>query len=118
MTLKWSVLLQSDLFIIRIKSVNCPLTGVLKMPTNTINSSFYGNAIAPSSKLTSRYAYDADNRLQYAASAVPGSSESSAGWLIVKMAYDGSGNLASVKHPNATADFSFAWSDREGYTYN
>lgn len=60
--------------------------------------------------------------LIYSGFAKPGSDESIAVWQIAKLAYDGTGNLLSMKYPvnssgAVSSDFEFKWSDRASYSY-
>lgn len=61
--------------------------------------------------------------LIYKGYARPGTAEGDLKWQISLQAYDGSGNLLSVKWPQASnsaasSEFIFSWTNRATYTYS
>lgn len=61
--------------------------------------------------------YDASGNLIYEAWAVPGSSTSSAVWLVAKNSYDGSNNLTTIQWAG-TADFNQIWDNHLSLSYS
>ncbi len=63
------------------------------------------------------------NNLIYKGFAQPGATESDNVWQLAKLAYDGAGNVLSIKFPQnaqgvATNDYVYNWTGRAGYTYS
>jgi len=71
--------------------------------------------------LAFRGVYSGTN-LTYAARARPGSAEGEEVWQIMKLTYDGAGNILKVEWPEingkATNAFSFSYTDYLTYTYS
>lgn len=61
--------------------------------------------------------YDGSGNLIYLGLSAPRVATSEAQWQIRKFAYDGSGNLLSVKYALGYKDFNQVWDDRAGLTY-
>lgn len=60
--------------------------------------------------------YSGSNAL-YIGLAFPGASTASAVWQIKKFAYDGSGNMTSLRYAGSTDDFKWIWNDRTTLSY-
>jgi len=56
--------------------------------------------------------------LEYVGFADPGTSTSSASWLIMKLFYDANGNMTAKKYANGTATFDKVWDNRTSYSYS
>lgn len=61
--------------------------------------------------------YDGSSNPIYLGTSAPGTTTATAKWQIKKLAYDGSGNLTSIKYAGGAPDFSNVWDDRAGLTY-
>jgi hypothetical protein len=82
------------------------------------------NNVIPTSAgdVTFRGTYTGSN-LIYRGFARPGSAEGDNVWQLALLAYDGSGNLLSIKWPqaangSASSEWNFNWTGRAGYTYS
>lgn len=65
----------------------------------------------------------AGTNLVYKGFARPGASEDEHVWQIAFLAYDGNGNVLSIKWPKdsdgaPSNDYKFSWTDRASYTYS
>jgi YD repeat-containing protein len=70
--------------------------------------------------------YDSSGNPTYIGMAKPGTADSAAGWKIIKLLYDGSGNVTSKHYPKKTDPWGnsvqtnepcFVWDNRASYTY-
>jgi len=69
-----------------------------------------------------RATYDGSNNMIYFGQSMPNVAESDFEWRIVKFTYDGSSNITKSEFARkseniASADFNFAWDQREQYNY-
>lgn len=85
--------------------------------SNITASSFYADAISSMFKFKPVFGYNASGSVEYMGLALPGTSTSSASWMIVKLLYDADGNMIEGRHINGVAEFSFVWDNRATYTY-
>lgn len=70
--------------------------------------------------LVIRVAYTATGLAEYVGQAEPGTTDSSAKWLIKKCSYDGTGKLTSTAFAGAAGrepQFNQVWDDRASLTY-
>lgn len=54
----------------------------------------------------------------YIGSAEPGTATSAASWLIKKLSYDGSGNIASIQFAGGSANPTNVWDNRASLSYS
>lgn len=66
-----------------------------------------------------RRAYDENNRIQYVGRAKSGTAETTAGWAIYRLAYDGtSRRITSKDWAGGDASMKWRWDLRETYAYS
>jgi YD repeat-containing protein len=61
--------------------------------------------------------YDGSDNLIYVGWAWPGTLKSVAEWRIIKLTYDGSGNLTDVTYADGVDTFTKEWDERLSYIY-
>lgn len=88
--------------------------------SKTLRNSIVRNSLSSSSVLVTRVEYSpTDGSAVYVGFAVAGTSEDKSSWMIKRLNYDPStGAMTSDAFANGLADFKFAWSDRDSYTYS
>lgn len=71
-----------------------------------------------SSNISLRLEYDGSSNPIYIGRAKVGTATSTALWQIRKLAFDGSGNVTSIKYANGSPDYNQIWDNRAGLSYS
>ena len=83
-----------------------------KVTLDDFNELFQGGA-----RYTRRYAYNANNDVEYMGFAEPGTSSASPFWKLIKLTYSGR-NVVASEFAEASINFSFIWDIHDTYNYS
>jgi hypothetical protein len=84
----------------------------------TIRSLGYGVQSVIESQDAQRFAYDAEDRVEYVGYADPGTSESDAAWAIKKLTYSVTGKPTATTWAGGSQERTKVWTDYAGLTYS